>query len=820
MVRNLLSMDYSLIRQDPALSPFPIERYILAVASVAISIVAILILPTLSRSAPFMMFWPAVILTLWYAGFRPALLATLLSAAAIDFVLLPPYFSFRMGDWQNDLLRECFFVASLGITSYILDRNRTNANFHLTLQSELLELADEAIIITDRLHSVVFWNGGAERLYGWTRAEATGKDVRELLETTYPERREVCGEQLNATGRWQGRLLQVSKSGGAVVTESSWTLHRKTGAILQTDVNVTERNRAEGEEKRLKHALSALSEVNRALLHAQEENQLLQNAVKIIAESGGYPLVWIGVPEDDPECTVRIVARAGTAVDFIPAAKITWNDEPSGQGPCGRTLRQGRGVVVHDLTKAVHLSPWREFAQTKGLWSVACQPLTFQGKVIAALTVYAAEENAFGELEINLITELAGDLSLGIAAARTRKWAEKEKEKRQGIEKQLQQSERLEAVGQLAGGIAHDFNNLLMVIMAQVELLSLHLSGTALERTGKVMQSAHRAAALTAQLLAFSRKQIFQPQVMSLNQVVPGISEILQRLVREDIDIRVVLCKGPWMVEIDRSQIERVIMNLVVNARDAMPNGGILTIETENCEMSQGQLAAHPLVPPGRYAMLAVSDTGVGMTAEVKARLFEPFFTTKEQGKGTGLGLSMAYGIVKQSDGFIWIYSELGKGTSFKIYLPIANKVQLLSREGSASGAVQERRNATVLVVEDDAGLRDVISDFLISGGHTVIAAEGPVEACRLAFERRAEIDLLLTDVVLKEGNGKQLVQQLRDQGCTFNVIYMSGYTPNAIVHHGVLDSGVLFLQKPFSRPALLDKIEVALGENGGLLLP
>lgn len=391
------------------------------------------------------------------------------------------------------------------------------------------------------------------------------------------------------------------------------------------------------------------------------------------------------------------------------------------------------------------------------------------------------------------------------------KQAEAEKAR---LEEHLQESQRLEAIGQLAGGIAHDFNNLLMVIMAQTELLSMNLKGTALERTESIMHSAQRAAAMTGELLAFSRKQTIQPQVMSLNQVVQGVPEMLHRLVKEDIDVRFALCDQPWMVEIDKLQFERVLMNLAVNARDAMPEGGVLTVETHNCELNEEQLANHPLVPPGRYALLAVSDTGLGMTAETKARVFDPFFTTKAQGKGTGLGLSMIYGIVKQSNGFIWVYSEVGHGTCFKIFIPVVSKTQLVTEADSTSGDVQERRIATILLVEDSDDLRDVIEAFLQSGGHTVIAADSPVEACRLALEQRAEIDLLLTDVVLKEGNGRQLAQRLKSQGCEFPVVYMSGYTPNAIVHHGVLDPGMLFLQKPFSRATLLDMIEKALSLN------
>jgi two-component system, cell cycle sensor histidine kinase and response regulator CckA len=381
---------------------------------------------------------------------------------------------------------------------------------------------------------------------------------------------------------------------------------------------------------------------------------------------------------------------------------------------------------------------------------------------------------------------------------------------RKRIEAQYLQAQKMEAVGRLAGGIAHDFNNLLMVIMGQTDLLMQQLEGAALERAENVKKSARRAAELTRQLLAFSRKQTIHPMVTSLNQILTGMADMVARLVGEDIEVKVTTCEKPWPVRIDRSQFEQVIMNLVVNARDAMPNGGLLTLETENCDIGGEYRAKRPLVPAGKYAMLAVSDNGAGMSPETQAAVFEPFFTTKELGKGTGLGLSMVYGIVKQNNGFIWVYSELGKGTCFKIYLPMEGANEAAKDDEDRSRTAKVTRKATILLVEDEENLQEIISEFLKTGGHKVILAGNVQEACRLGLERREEIDLVLTDVVLKGGNGKQLVQYFEAQGCAFKVVYMSGYAPNAIVRHGVLNPGTLFLQKPFSSSALLDKIEEA----------
>jgi len=382
------------------------------------------------------------------------------------------------------------------------------------------------------------------------------------------------------------------------------------------------------------------------------------------------------------------------------------------------------------------------------------------------------------------------------------------------LEEQLLQAQKMEAVGRLAGGIAHDFNNLLMVIMAQTELLMVDLKDADRQRAEKILEVSHRAAELTGQLLAFSRKQVTQPTVTTFNRLIGGLADMLPRLVGEDIDVRVDLCDAPWAVKTDRSQFEQIIMNLAVNARDAMPHGGLLTIETTNCLIGDEYLANHPIMPPGKYVMLAVTDSGTGIDARTLEHIFEPFFTTKEAGKGTGLGLSMVYGIIKNNNGFIWVYSEPDQGACFKIYLPVSEEVSHAEENKSQSKVPSAKRRSTILLVEDDYSLREVITEFLKRGGHTVIAADSLQTAFSLALERKSQIDLMLTDVVLRDGSGNQLVDRLAEHGCHFKVIYMSGYSPKAIVHHGNMGEHTLFLQKPFSSAALIDLVELALSSK------
>ena len=383
-------------------------------------------------------------------------------------------------------------------------------------------------------------------------------------------------------------------------------------------------------------------------------------------------------------------------------------------------------------------------------------------------------------------------------------------------EDKLRQSQKMEAVGRLAGGIAHDFNNLLTVILGHCEALEMSLADSPhMSDILAVQQAGERATQLTRQLLAFSRKQVLEPRVLNLNTVLRGLESMFARLLGEDIEFVLRLHPTPYHCLLDAGQIEQVVLNLVVNARDAMPRGGRLTVETACVSLDESYVREHPDAVTGPHCLLSVSDTGIGMTREVQARVFEPFFTTKPKGRGTGLGLSTVYGIVKQSGGTIWVYSEPDRGTTFKLYFPEAEGPE----QQQAPHALTPRDvagNETILLVEDDPHVRNTVSGMLRRVGYQVIEAPNGTEALRLCAGQPESIALLLTDIVMPRMNGRELADRLRETRPGLQVIFMSGYTEDVVVHHGVVESGVHFLQKPLGSDALLPKVRAVLDGRPG----
>jgi len=429
------------------------------------------------------------------------------------------------------------------------------------------------------------------------------------------------------------------------------------------------------------------------------------------------------------------------------------------------------------------------------------------GKLYGLLAVLFAPDVAVDEEEKELLKEVAGDIGLGLYNMEL-------EEARKKLEAQLSQAQKMEAIGVLAGGVAHDFNNLLTTIIgnAQIAMMDMGTDDPKREEMEEIKEAGEKAASLTRQLLAFSRKQVIKPEVLDLNERIKETEKMLKRLIGEDIDFLTVLEPDLWKVHADSGQMDQVFMNLAVNARDAMPGGGKLTIETSNVDLDEHYFSDRGVEDQsGPYVMFSISDTGRGMDKETKEHIFEPFYTTKEVGKGTGLGLSTVYGIVKQNDGIIWVYSEPGQGCTFKVYLPKVVGEAKPEEEQKKLPMDEFKGTETVLIVEDDDKLRNLGVKILELRGYRILEAENGEQALRISEAHDGSIDLLLTDVVMPVMDGRELAERLQLRRPEIKVIYMSGYTDNSIVHHGVLAPGLNFIEKPFTLEGLARKVREVL---------
>ncbi len=430
--------------------------------------------------------------------------------------------------------------------------------------------------------------------------------------------------------------------------------------------------------------------------------------------------------------------------------------------------------------------------------------------------IVSTQEATTGEVAI--LTKNGGRVSLELSIRKMNRDARpvavqgiaRDISERLQLEEQLRQAQKMEAVGRLAGGVAHDFNNLLTVIKGYSELLlAIETNERVARPSEEIRKAADRAAGLTRQLLAFSRRQVLQPTVLELNELVSSIERMLRRLIGEDIELVTALSPGLGHVKADAGQIEQVLMNLAVNARDAMPGGGKLILETSNVTLDETYCRQIGSITPGSYVMMVVSDTGTGINPAVMDKIFEPFFTTKAIGKGTGLGLSTVYGIIRQSGGSIWVYSEVGHGATFKICLPRVDEA--IKPEPLRPAVPSERGCETVLLVEDEEAVRILVKRLLEAHGYTVLDAACGADALRIAAERDTVIHLLLTDVVLPQNNGRELAERMVELRPEIKVLFMSGYTDDSIVHYGVLEADVPFVQKPFTMDALIHKTRETL---------
>jgi PAS domain S-box-containing protein len=640
------------------------------------------------------------------------------------------------------------YAARLGISQYREARSAETARRHtLAMDSAINGMA---IIDVDGKHS--YANASFARMMGYPSPQAIigrhWKEVYSRQDVEAVERK--IRDSLKEQGKWFGPLTVRHADGREVPMEMAVTV-LPDGGVVCVSRDITQR-------------LSA----QRGLAEAEAKYRALVehvSAISYIAELG-MDGQWIYV-------SPQVEAILGFSAE-------EW-------------LKDSRGWMRHVHPEDHGIIEAAEAASQRGeRYQVEYRLTRKDGRVIwvsdTAVVVHEHDAHPLMEGIILDITE------------------------RKQLEGQLQQSRRMEAVGRLAGGIAHDFNNLLTVIKGYAELALTRAKAQPELRTDieRIADASERAAALVRQLLAFSRRQVLKPKVLDLNGIVVGLDKLLRRLMNEDIEMVTLVGKEIGTIKADPGQVEQVIMNLVVNARDAMPNGGRLTIETANVDLDPAYCGDHATVRPGRYVMLAVTDTGIGMDADTVAHIFEPFYTTKESGRGTGLGLSTVYGIVKQSGGYIWVYSEPGKGTAFKVYLPRVDEPAEALSTGRAAGA-SRRGTETILLVEDDAQVRELTRTVLAAQGYFIIEAASPDDAERICRSEGAEIHLLLTDVTMPGISGRELAKRLSVRLPRMRVLYMSGYTFNIMARGGTLEHGVAFLQKPFTPSVLVEKVREVL---------
>ena len=619
---------------------------------------------------------------------------------------------------------------------------------------ELLENVNSAAVMLDASGRVTFCNDYLARLSGWSRGETTGQDwfamfVPEDIRDTVRQVFQYAVQSGFCPVHYESTIL-TRQGEKRLIAWNNTVLKDPQGVVIGTasiGEDVTERRRAEQELRNSEERYRILFDANPFPMWVVDPSSYAFLAVNDSAvRHYGYSRgEFLGM-------TVKDI----TLPEEVPAVVADLDQRPVDREPRVRLRRHKKkdGTII-DVELYIH-------------------PVVYSG--IQARLVAA-----------NDVTE------------------------RRRLEDQFRQAQKMEAVGRLAGGVAHDFNNLLTAIKGYTELTLFDLPALDPHREDldQVRKATDRAASLTRQLLAFSRRQLLKPEALNLNTVVREMDKMLRRLIGEDIELATVLEPELGQVQADPGQIEQVLMNLAVNARDAMPQGGKLTIETANIELDEAFARTHPSVYPGRHVVLGVSDTGAGMSEEVQAHLFEPFFTTKEKDKGTGLGLSTVYGIVKQSGGSIWVESRIGAGTTFKIYLPRLEAVP--PYEPVRTRAEPPRGSETILLVEDDPAVRQLTRRMLEKIGYTVREAPTSRRALDLVCSSSEAIHLLLTDVVMPGLSGRELAERLMASRPDMKVLYMSGYTDDAIVRHGVLESGILLLQKPFTLETLATRIRRVL---------
>lgn len=697
----------------------------------------------------------------------------------------------------------------VGVIVDITDRKRMERSLqeNEARLHTLLQTIPDLIWLKDPNGKYLACNAVFERLFGASETDIVGKTDYDFVDKGLADffRENDCKAVAVGKPRLNEELVTFADDGHDALLETIKTpMFDGEGnliGVLGVARDITERKRAEEALAARRRELEVLHTISEIALREHSLAQTLQDITREVAAALAFEIVAIEYYHESGQ-EMELAAATGILLAKSDLLRRVSTDRT----PSGQVARLGRPLVE---TQGMNRTERQfEIVRSLGVQTIVCVPLFIGTRIIGTLTLASSVSVHLDER----IVPLAGSLAHLISTIIERKWGEMEKVK---LENQLRQAQKMESIGSLAGGVAHDFNNMLGVILGHAELAleQLDSSQPPFANLTQIQNAAKRSVDLTRQLLAFASKQTIAPKILNMDEIVTGLLKMLQRLIGENIAISWLPDTQGWLVNIDPSQVDQVLVNLCVNARDAISGVGKVTIETYKKTFDREYCTTHSGFSPGDYVMLAVSDDGHGMNEETRARIFEPFFTTKQLGKGTGLGLSMVYGIVKQNNGFINVYSEPEHGTSFKIYFPRyqddASRVQEDHPEVS-----EVRGHETILLVEDEPVILDMAKTMLEGFGYLVLSALTPGEAIRLAEEQAGKIDLLITDVIMPEMNGRELSGKLEPVCPGIRSLFMSGYTGDVIAHHGVLEEGIMYIQKPFLRHSLGVKVREALGRE------
>ena len=666
---------------------------------------------------------------------------------------------------------------------------------------------------------IVDVNDATVRLFG---AQSKNELMVSLHKIFLPETQEVFVEELIAIA--EGRIsfeyetVLQTLNGNRLAVLFTIAFPRqpvKLGCVLVSITDITARKRAEIELLRLNRALRVLSTCNQAVTRSSEEADLLEQVCRAIVGIGGYRLAWVAYAQFDEAKTVRAVARAGQATDYVDSITVTWGETELGHGPTGTAIRTGLPQVCNEIFSDPRFLPWLDEVKAHGLRSSVALPLMVEGRAIGALIVYAGEPDAFDEHETNLLQQATNDLAHGIVVLRAKQERSRAEEEKQKLEAQLRQSQKMEAMGTLAGGIAHDFNNILGAILGYGEMAhkSAQEGSTTQRYLDNVMIAGNRAKALVERILAFSRSGLAERVPVHVEPVTAETVELLRASLPVGIELQVMLAAGNASVIGDATQIHQVVMNLCSNAIQAMPSGGMVSVKLDRVIFDTPMVFSHGRVPPGRYLRLEVSDTGLGIDAKLLERIFDPFFTTKGVGEGTGLGLSLVHGIVRDHGGGIDVHSRPGTGTTFEVYLPIAGEIGATITTPEVE--IPPGRGETVMLVDDEQALVALGEEILAELGYEPVGFQDSVAALE-AFQTNPErFDAVLTDETMPDMTGTELAREIRKLRPDIPVLLMSGYRGRALAARAATSGINDLLKKPLQSHDIAASLAKALQSSG-----